>query len=213
MARTIFVKNQDVAYHEAGHVVASKLFDEILKIAFATIDKVLSQEKDPKSLGGMSAKLKKTIADLTIYDKDKIILIMLAGICVDNIYQTEGAIKAKYYKNDTIHDLFENPAYEGDRDNALTWLYSLKGQIKPITSEYLRTTFEQLHNMFRDRLVWKTTVSIAEEMRAKKILYEHDINNIIANSKLLKFIKKKKNKILRQRGKLLGTIQEEKKAW
>lgn len=58
---SLFVKPQNVSYHESGHVVAAKLFDELLKNDFVTCDKEISARTLSTSSGGMSAQLNKAV--------------------------------------------------------------------------------------------------------------------------------------------------------
>lgn len=53
-------KEEDTAFHEAGHTLITKLFDDLFNFEFVTIDRNKTNQYDVLSLGGYESQAKNT---------------------------------------------------------------------------------------------------------------------------------------------------------
>jgi hypothetical protein len=75
----------DHYYHESGHAVAAKLFEDVFKIEFVTMNEERSEKFDSKSLGGLKGYGISTGELSPSREYNKRMLIVLAGFCTDLI--------------------------------------------------------------------------------------------------------------------------------
>ena len=89
----------DKYYHESGHVIITRLFEESLTMEFVTVDEKTSNQYDQDSKGGVRASFAILLADRTVLDHDKAILSFFAGLCADLLVENSRNIQKEFYEH------------------------------------------------------------------------------------------------------------------
>lgn len=195
------INNDDDAYHESGHVVLAQIFDDIFRIEFVTLNLSESQLYDNKSRGGLKGKAAKPIGQFTEYDYDKLILIMLAGLCADDINNNNGLISERLYETSIWSKKFNSIRNEGDIEYAISCYKNIESSLKIRWLNYVVTSMTLLHEIMKDNVVWETINLIRKSLLiSQDLTLKYDqIEKIIQNRSFLKWKNKNLQRIIIER--------------
>jgi len=199
------IEKNDNFYHECGHVIISKIFEETLIVEFVTLELATTKMHDVESLGGLKAKFAIPVSNLSIYDHDKAILSMLAGLCVDDINNNNGIINSSFYEIQTWANKFNEPRYEGDIELVISNFNAIKSTITLSWQEYISTSLKFLYGILNDNRIWETITVLRKHLKesTNHTLDNKQIDEIIIRTKFPKWVSQNKVTILKQRKNFL----------
>lgn len=194
----------DNYYHESGHVVMARIFGDIFTIKSVTLNEQLSRLKDPHALGGMSGTLAKPYKDLTNLDHDFLILIMLAGLCTDDINNSNGNITENFYQTEVWAYKLGSHRYSGDIELVARHFAHIKPYLKIEWHEYIVVTMKLLHEILQDDSVWDKINDIRDRIRwsPTKTLNQIEIKRILNQTTFNNWISDNMENITHKRGEL-----------
>ncbi|MBD0376223.1 MAG: AraC family transcriptional regulator, partial [Flavisolibacter sp.] len=154
----------DNYYHESGHVIFAKLFTETFKVEYVTLDLATTKKQDILFLGGLKCKFAIPVSDLTIYDHDKAIMTMLAGMCIDDINNYNGKINSSFYRIPPWAAKFNELRYQGDVKLIISHFDKMKSVLNITWQEYISNTLKITHDILLDSKVWKSVNALRKEL-------------------------------------------------
>lgn len=198
----------DSAYHECGHVIISKLFNDLFRINFITINLDVSAKHDPKSLGGMNGKLKKPANELTILDHDSLILIFLAGMCTDDLIRENFKINDVWYSIPCYAQKLNMDEYSGDSEFVQNQISFIDKHINSKHAPYIIESLKFLHQIICSKEIRETLEMLRKSLieSSNKTLNENEINEIINQSPFNDWLLKNKDHLCKEREQLLNQL-------
>lgn len=195
-------KKEHNAYHEAGHCIISMFFYDELNIREITINSVKAKEIDETYNGGFDFgwKIKPQATDYI--SGDKIVLILLGGMCSTTIYD-----KGNKYVKDNIKKFPYDKKFLYSKGADVDYDIA-KSYIEPIASYFqvnrIKSQWNAFFYVFHYLLipeVWEAVVSLAEGMQKKnnKSLNHDEIIEMLEDIGYLKFLEKNKINLLKLR--------------
>jgi hypothetical protein len=192
------------SYHEAAHAVLAKVFEDVFAMEFITLNELQSKAHDPQSKGGLKGKLVKKVEDLTLNDHHSMVMILMAGLCADDIYISGGQLPSDLYETKVWAAKLNAARYSGDLELAVKHLAVIKDKIVVTIQEYTVLYFKVLYKLLTEKPVWDALVILAEHLSKSelKFLSGIQINQIL--EKNLAFI----GWITENKPKLMGEFDE-----
>lgn len=199
-------KITSIFYHECGHLILSQIFDNILDIEFITVDEAISKKIDPSSKGGMKAKLSKKGTDLTIEDHDSLILIFLAGLCSDDLYEQNLEIDEANFKMSTWGKKFSTLKYSGDAELINKRFYFLSLQKNLDWEHYISESIKFVYQILQDYTLRSIIDSFYNKIisNSNHTITKNEIANLISESEFSKWKEDNIISIMNNRSKLLN---------
>ncbi len=94
----------DIAIHEAGHVLICYLLSDIIELYKVTIDKEFSKSIDKYSDGGIIYKYIKHPKLLNFLELDQLCLFHLGGLAADIVNDHNGKINKEFFLNKRVYN-------------------------------------------------------------------------------------------------------------
>lgn len=194
-----------IFYHECGHLIISQIFDKILNIEFITVDQTISKQSDALSEGGMKAKLSKNSSDLTVEDHDSLILVFLAGLCSDDLYEKDLKVSDSDFQMSTWGKKFATIKYSGDAELINRHFYFLNLHKKIDWESYISESIKLVSTILKDPIIRSVFELFLKKIiiNSNHTLSKSEIEIIISESELPKWIENNKDSILKIRETLL----------
>lgn len=194
----------DKYYHESGHVIITRLFEESLTMKFVTVDEKTSNQFDHDSKGGVRASSAILLADRTVLDHDKAILSFFAGLCADLLVEKSRNIQTEFYDSSIWFEKLQNDNnYSGDRDLIGSTFSLIKDRITLSQKEYFVSCIKALFEILNNEIVWEALSSVRDELIKKHTLNTAEIDEIILNKGFDSWKKQNKAAIISDREILL----------
>ncbi|MGQ2981898.1 hypothetical protein [Flavobacterium sp.] len=151
----------DNSYHESGHTVMAKIFEDYFETKFVTLDKDYSWKFDPRSEGGIYGRARKLGTEMTFADHDAIVMIFLAGYCVDGIVNNNGILKEKFFHMGSWGPQFATERYSGDAELISVFFHRIKIYSPDINwEEYISKAIRCTCQILQDHAVWENLVAV-----------------------------------------------------
>lgn len=195
------------SYHEAAHAVLAKVFEDVFTMEFITLNELQCKLHDPQSKGGLKCKLAKKVEDLTLNDHHSIVLILMAGLCADDIYVNEGQLPSDVYETKVWASKLNATRYSGDLELAINHLAAIDTGIAVTMPEYTVLFLKELHTILAENPVWDVLIQLAEHLSnsEQQSLDKIQINQILeGNAAFIEWIPENKPKLLERFDKIKG---------
>lgn len=111
MALTII---DDIAIHEAGHVLVTYLMSDLAELHEVTIDEEYSKTMDENSGGGLKYKYLKPPTALHFLELDQFCLSYLGGLAADLVNEQEGVVNPDLFSTQDFIKKISHFHYQGD---------------------------------------------------------------------------------------------------
>lgn len=111
MALTII---DDIAIHEAGHVLVTYLMSDLAELHEVTIDEEYSKTMDENSGGGLKYKYLKPPTALHFLELDQFCLSYLGGLAADLVNEHEGVVNPDLFSTQNFIEKISHFHYQGD---------------------------------------------------------------------------------------------------
>lgn len=190
--------------HEAGHVLIARIFSDIFIIEYVTLDLETTKSIDKKSLGGLKGKISKPFANLNSAEHDSLILMMLGGLCADDINNSKSNITSEFYRSEIWTNKISAIRYEGDLELIGRHYQFIKEQLNIEWQSYIVHSMKLLHQIFGEEIVWKAIILLRNELfnSSKKTLSAIQIEEILVQSGFIKWLDENIEQIKSERIKL-----------
>lgn len=174
-------------YHESGHAILAKLFDNIFEIEFVTLNKETSQNLDQESLGGLKGRIRRD--QLSVIEYDMMIHIMLAGICAEDIYNSNGKIAENIYEIPIWAAKFNDIRYVGDVELVIGIFENIRNNICLEWQDYIIGVQKNLHQILNTNEVWDGVELIKDSLSksSRKTLTGIELDELLHNSNFLRW--------------------------
>lgn len=111
MALTII---DDIAIHEAGHVLVTYLMSDLAELHEVTIDEEYSKTMDEHSGGGLKYKYLNHPSILHFLELDQFCLSYLGGLAADLVNEHDGIVNPEYFSTQHFIEKISHFHYQGD---------------------------------------------------------------------------------------------------
>lgn len=151
----------DNFYHESGHTVMAKIFEDYFETDFVTLDIEYSKKFDPRSAGGIYGRARRPGSEMTFADHDAIVIIFLAGYCVDGIVNNNGILPETFFHMGSWGPQFATERYSGDAELITVFFHRIKNYSSDINwEEYISKAIRCTCQILRDPAVWENLVAL-----------------------------------------------------
>lgn len=194
-SRKSYKEVDNLYYHESGHAIVATIFHDVFIIRYLTANKDISS----RTLGGLEGTYRRQVFDK--FEHDRLILIFLAGICTEDINNTNGRITESMYAFEQWTLKVDRAQYIGDKTLILDHYDMIKNDLKIILEEYMVTSMRFLHCILNDKVVWHNVCCVAKALKQSpnKTLQHHQIVEIVVKEGLDKWIRRNIDSIVKQR--------------
>ena len=189
----------DKYYHESGHAIITRLFDELFEFELVTVDPELSKRIDTLSGGGVKGKHKLPVIDRSLFDHDKAVLSYLAGFCVDELLRIQ-AIQPQLLAPAYWVGKLNEDKYSGDRDLIGSTFYPyIDEQTGLLFNDYITDCLSALFKILNDDVIWNCIVSMRESLLKNKTLNLDQVDKVLTESGFNEWKEKNKVRIEQER--------------
>jgi hypothetical protein len=196
--------SSDNYYHECGHVIVALIFADLFYIEFVTVNVDYSNSFDPLSKGGLKGRINKPVKELTPLDHDKLILIMISGMCIDDLVNNNRQLPENIYETGVWANKMNQYKYGGDVELILAHFQSIKESLSLSWVEYVVNILKFAHKILNDETVWGAITNLRNSLivSSKQTLMFSQIEKIIAGTNLSEWIAFNKEHIENERSSI-----------
>lgn len=163
-------KPNDIAIHEAGHVLISYLMSNLVEIHCVTIDTEYSKAIDEYSDGGLVFKYIKSSTLLNYLDLDQFCLLNLAGLAADLINEHNGKITNDYFFTEKFPEKIQHFNYQGDMIAFNNHFHKLREKLRFPPSHYNYLSIKLLIELFSNTNVLRILIEVRDLVEGYKTI-------------------------------------------
>ncbi|OQP54325.1 hypothetical protein A4H97_22850 [Niastella yeongjuensis] len=195
----------DKFYHEAGHVILIKLFEETITLRAVVLNSDVAKIDDSESEAGVRIRLVQPLNNLTIIDHDKAILAWLAGFCVDELVINNRVIGDSFYLKNVWGEKLKNRKYSGDIEMFELHFKHIDDITSLLRDEYISSCLQMVVSILNDEIVWNSICTLHDYFQESSThtLSSQEIENVLARTGFLRWKAECKRSIIEQREKFL----------
>lgn len=145
-----FLEQDDIAMHEAGHILLCYLMNDLVELYNVTIDKELSKTIDNHSDGGVLYKYLKHPKELHYLELDQFCLLNLAGLAADIVKEHNGKVSKEYFLSKKFILKISHHHYQGDMIAFNNNFVQFQNILKITPQDYNYKSISLLINMFSE---------------------------------------------------------------
>ncbi len=199
----------DKYFHESGHIVMNRLFDEAFIFELITVDTAVSKQFHVLSNAGLKGKYAIPLEERTVFDHDKAVLSLLGGFCADELVLKSRKIDTNFFETSTWGSRIQEFKYAGDWDLICSTFYPY---IKPIINlaiaDYITLCLKSAFEIMNTDAVWNSVNLLRNKLIQKHTLYLPEVQAILKESGYDQWKAENKNRIIEERIKALTIIQK-----
>lgn len=172
-------KLNDIAIHEAGHVLINYLMSDLVEIKWVTIDANHSKRVDESSDGGLFYQYLKHPNSLNILDMDQFCLSYLSGLAADLVNEHDGSITDDYFYTDAFPLKVQHYNYQGDMIAFNNFFYHLVPMLKVSPAQYNYESIKFLTGLFSSPEIVKALIGVRDLIEDSQTVPGIHLNNFL----------------------------------
>ncbi|MFC3157185.1 hypothetical protein SAMN05443633_11228 [Chryseobacterium arachidis] len=182
-----FTELNDIAIHEAGHVIVCFLMSDLARLHLVTIDAEHGKTFDPNSDGGLVYKYLKQPKDLDFLELDQFCLLHLAGLAADLVNEQEGPPSWEYFLSEEFFLKINQFYYQGDMISFSSTFDRLIGVLQVAPQHYNLISIQLLVNIFSNRELLEVLLALREFIDRSKTIDGEALTKFLNDSYLSEY--------------------------
>ncbi|WP_294217995.1 hypothetical protein [uncultured Chryseobacterium sp.] len=164
------LEKNDIAMHEAGHVLICYLMNDLVELYNVTIDEELSKTIDDHSDGGVLFKYLKHPGNLNYLELDQFCLFNLAGLAADIVNENNGKVNEEYFFSEKFLLKINHYYYQGDISAFNRSFIQFENILKVTPQIYNYITISLLVNIFAETNILEILLKTREIIESNKTI-------------------------------------------
>lgn len=160
----------DIAIHEAGHVLISYLMSDLVELHSVTIDEKYSKTINEYSDGGLLYRYIKHPKILHFLELDQFCLLHLGGLAADIVNEHNGKVDKGFFLTEEFIMKIQHYHYQGDMIAFNNNFRQIHRMLKVSPQYYNYISINLLTNIFSDSDVLKILLDIRELIEYSKTI-------------------------------------------
>lgn len=172
----------DIAIHEAGHVLICYLMNDIIELYHVTIDEEFSKTIDTYSDGGLLYRYLKNPNLLDFLELDQFSLLHLAGLAADIVNELDGKVENNFFSTNEFINKINHFNYQGDMMAFSNNFEQFHEKLKVTPQYYNYNSIKLLVDLFMNENIQKLLIEIREIINFNKTLNGKVLTDFLDNS-------------------------------
>lgn len=199
----------DNFYHECGHTIIAYIFKDFFEINLVTLNANLSKQRDNMALGGLLGKSK---SHNECIDFDTPVLIMLAGLCIDDIINQDRQITENLLEAQIWGNKLNSTRYSGDLEgisDRMSYLAEIKPQLKADNAGYIKCSLKLVYDILNNDIIFESLSILREELikSSNQTLTKDEIFSILQDTRIESWIEDNLKDILARREDMFDSMK------
>lgn len=180
-------KPNDIAIHEAGHILICYLMNDLAELHFVTIDAEYGKTIDKYSDGGLVFKYINHPDNLNFFELDQFCLLHLSGLAADLVNEHDGKISQEYFGSRDFFSKIGQFYYQGDMISFNTIFSKFQNELQVSPRYYNYISISLLTNMLSDMYVIKVLLDLRKFIWKYKTIDGKFLYDFLNNTYLREF--------------------------